>query len=539
METLNWIHVVLILFTSLFGMLIRLPFTVWKSGMAGDNMGVFSKIYGLSKKDFISYNVHDAINHKGFFPRPALFHYIVSRFPKKGWRLSSIIVNIGFDILTGWIVLFLCFKMLSASVIVEDPWAFSILGLFIFYSSPLLLPVTARLKATNNRTMGLFFATCYFLSFYYSQFGGVWPFVGLVFFGYLVIIGSTFALQALVFFTPMISVITGNYWPSLILLTTIVMGSLLPFTGVKNILTFKWGHIKLYSKNQKRSFSTKHRKFLLNTFSFFFAPKSISSKLRLFLNDAPLLILFYSVPFLFIFLKWFFNDVGWAMEKLGKIQDGSLENFCIAIGITSGVIFILTSIGKGKIFGESERYFEFSLPFLTALFIAFLEFNTALDFILVSSLIFVQIGITVLIHFLSLEGSVPSLLYFGQSDDARKVVHWLGKNEPKAHIATIPIRFGRALSSEQLATPNVRCRFYYQMITPEGKTKEGFNEYMKEVYNKNTFKMSPADLKEKYEIDHMVIHKSFLENRNPQYFTYLKNYEEIRITEDLSIYSLT
>ena len=538
MESLNWIHALLFVFASLFGALIRLPFSIWKSGIASDSMGVFSKIYGLSKKGRIRYDIHDAINFDGFFPRPALFHYLISRFPRKYWRLFAVLLNISFDVLSGWIVLVLSFLMLSDNKSIADPWTFSILGLFIFYSTPLLLPISARLKATNNRTMGLFITTCYFLCLHYSQYYPI-LYLALFVFLYLSLIASTFAFQSIVFFTPLVCLIGGSYVQLLFVAIGFILLYFLPFTQVKSIVDFKWQHIKHYNQNLKNSNSTKDRRFLINSFVFLFAPNGLTKKQRLFLYDAPLLILIYSLPFLLIFVKWIFNDLDWTILQAGKLRDGSLQSFCIIMGISSFILFVLTSIGKGKIFGESERYFEFSLPFLTALFVVLLEFNNPLDFVLVSSLIFFQIGITVFVHFLSINNSLPSLFFFRQDPEVEEIVQWLSEHSPSANVATVPIRFGRALSSQQLYSDNVRCKFYYQMIAPKGKIKEGWDRYRSEVYNKNTFKISPTTLKERYGVELMIVNNEFLEKRNPQYLGLLKDYEEVKVSRNFSVYKLT
>lgn len=535
---LNWIHVLLISVACIFAVVIRLPFVLWGGGLGGDSLGVYSYIYRLSKSTKINYYLEDAVNFEGYFPRPALIHYIISRFPRKVWRPVGVFINFLFDVITGLVVLVLTLFMLNESPLVEDPWSFAILGLFIFFSSPLLLPVTARLRATNSRSLGLFLGTCYFTSVYFTQFGGIWPIMGVVLFAYLTILSSTFAMQAIFFMTPILCIVIGNYIPIIALLSMIILFWFLPFTGLKEILFFKWAHIKFYLKNIQTSVSTRNRKFIINTISFFFAPKSLAHKQQLFLYDAPLLILLYSIPFLFIFMRWFFNDVSWALSKFEYIQDGSLENFCIAMGISSFVVFVITSIGKGKIFGESERYFEFSLPFLTALLIVFLEFNTPLDFILVSSIIVIQIGTATLINFLSVKSAVPSLLYFEFDESSKLLIDWFGTHDKNAKVAVIPVRYGPSLASAQLKTKDVRCRFYHHFIMPRNQLKRGFVDYLSEVHNKNTFKVTPEVLKEKYGIEYMVVNKPFLEKRVPQYFHHLSKYEEIKIDEEFYVYPL-
>lgn len=536
---LNWIHISLILASSVFALVIRLPFVLWSGGLGGDSLGVYSYIYRLSKSVKINYYLEDAVNFEGYFPRPALIHYIISRFPRKVWRPVSVFLNYLFDVFTGWIVLTITALLLTGSPLVEDPWAFAIFAQFIFYSSPLLLPVTSRLKATNSRSFGLFLCTCYYISVYFSQFAGVWSIIAVIVFAYLIVISSTFGLQSILFMTPVVCLLLGNYWAIAALILMLLVFWFIPFTGVKEILLFKKAHNQFYLKNIKTSVSTRQRKFLINTLSFFFAPKSFAHKLQLFLYEAPLLILFYSIPFLFIFLKWIFNDLDWTLNKLNYIQDGSFENFCIIMGIASSVVFLFTAIGKGKIFGEAERYFEFSLPFLTVLFVVFLEFNTPLDFIVVSSVICAQIGISVFINFISIKTAIPNLLYFNFDKSSKAIIDWFSQNNKQANVAVIPVRYGPSLASAQLKTDDVRCKYYHHFIMPRTKLKEGFVDYLSEVHNKNTFKVSPEILKEKYGIDHMVINKPFLEKKVPQYFHYLANYEAIKIDEEFYIYPLS
>ena len=305
MQDLSALQIFLFVAVSIFGFIIRLPFATWKTGIAGDNMGGFSKIYGLSRKAFIRYDIHDAVNGDGYFPRPALFHYLVSRFPKKVWRISAVFLNILFDIFTGWIVFGMTLYLSFDDVKNEYSFDLGLLALLVFYTSPLLLPVTARLKATNNRTMGLFFATCYFVVLYFSI-ENAYYYIGMIVFAYLCIIGSTFALQAILFFTPLLCLCLAQFMPVAILFASILVMWFLPFTGIKGILIFKWKHILMYNRNLKTSNSTKDRKLLINTMLLFFAPNGLTKKLKLFLYDAPLTILLYSVPFVpFLFISVF------------------------------------------------------------------------------------------------------------------------------------------------------------------------------------------------------------------------------------------
>ncbi len=530
MEDISASQIFLFIAVSIFGFIIRLPFAIWKTGIAGDNMGGFSKIYGLSQKTFIRYDIHDAANGEGYFPRPALFHYLVSRFPKKLWRFTAVFLNIFFDILTGWIVFGMTIYLIYDGKNAVD---MSLLSMIVFYTSPLLLPVTARLKATNNRTMGLFFATCFFIAFYLSL-DNPYYYIALILFAYLCIIGSTFALQAILFFTPLLCLCLGNFVPLAILIVSIAVLWFLPFTGVKGILIFKWKHILMYNRNLKTSNSTKSRKLLINTLLLFFAPNGLTKKLRLFLYDAPLTILLYSVPFIpilfvLVFKHPYVTSFSFYLFKIEAV------GYCFAMLCCACTLFFITSVGKGKIFGESERYFEFALPFLVAFFVAFSS-EVYENIFIVFAIVFAQIGITVLIHFLSMNHAIPSILYFKQNKEVDEIVDWLSKNTPQAKIATIPIRFGRALSSQQLYTENVRCKFYYQMIMDQSNLKDGFREFENEVYKKSLLNISPSELHLKYGIDLMIVKDDLIIGKHSEYLEHFKDNNPAFQTGGFSIY---
>lgn len=523
---------------SMFGLLIRLPLAVWPSGVAGDGNGVLSKIYGLSKKNWISYDIHDAANSGGYFPRPALFHYFVSRSPQKYWRLFSVILNIGFDIFCGWIAAYVIFKVLDGTSSPSQAILYSLLGMLIFYTAPILMPVTARLKSTNNRSMGLFLCTCFFVCFFYTQDDSIWGFIGLFIFIYLIIIGSTFATQVAFLYTPILAILTGNYNALLVVFGSVLLLWLIKATHVKEILTFKWHHIKFYNENLKTSFSTQGRRFLLNSLSFIFTKKGFAERLRLLLHDAPLLIVLYSIPFLLVFVFWVIKEPSQTVNYLQNLGEKDIHSFCIAMGVTTTIVFVITSIGKGKILGESERYFQYALPFLVPLFIAHLNIDEPIHLVLLCFLVFIQLGITIFIHFLSLKNSFPSLLFFKHSKEVEKILQWFSSNEPNAVVATIPIRFGRALSSQQLNTKTVRCKFYYQMIIPREKLNEGLITYISEMHNKNTFKITPKELNERYGVNVMIVDHNVLEKRNPDYAKVLDQYEKVEINERLFIYRI-
>ncbi len=188
---------------------------------------------------------------KGKRGYPVLHHHIISYFPQQYWILVGKALNFLYDILV--IILFyfvvnIYFDWTMKSEFSLGFWAALLLG-----TSPILLPVTARVKSIGARVAGYMWVCFYLLAlaFFLYDTTSFWYLSSLlVLLGVLIILTSQMAFQFLIFFNIIFSILFFNIFPFVILCAILLIAYIFPQLGLKNIIDFKIAHSKWYRKNQ-------------------------------------------------------------------------------------------------------------------------------------------------------------------------------------------------------------------------------------------------------------------------------------------------
>ena len=190
MELLTFI---LILFCSF---MLRLIFIL------GDTSDDYFHLWnvGLVKKNktFICPAVSNSII-KGYKGYSSLPHAIISLFPKQYWVFAGKILNIAWDILSIILLYFLVVLCLAWIYPDMSSWQrfYSKLTIIALYSfSPILFPISARLKTMGGRVLGNLINIIYFTFFVFAYlFGYSWCYLGCIIFGLIMVYASQFGLQ--------------------------------------------------------------------------------------------------------------------------------------------------------------------------------------------------------------------------------------------------------------------------------------------------------------------------------------------------------
>ena len=267
---------VLVFFACLFGVLIRLPFALVEEKSTSDSSGIKSKLQNLRRFGY-THQIHDAVNGEGFFPRPMLFHYLISRLPTKTWRLALVMANASMDVFSAALI-----ALLMAQSAMQAAWI-----ILLAVTMPILFPATARLTAPNNRSFGLFLNVSFFALALYLE-PSILTFLLMFLIGYLTILSSTFATQLLLFVGFVFSALAMNLQVCLTLISILTIALATNLLGARDILFFKIAHLKYSNAISKSAFSTRGKALFINL-SHYKSRLTITDLITLVLRDSGII----------------------------------------------------------------------------------------------------------------------------------------------------------------------------------------------------------------------------------------------------------
>ncbi|MFX0124898.1 MAG: hypothetical protein ACFFAE_14805, partial [Candidatus Hodarchaeota archaeon] len=271
-----------------------------------------------------------------------------------------------------------------------------------------------------------------------------------------------------------------------------------PQLGIRDILRFKYEHMKWYRRNYDKGTTASNRNRLSDILCLpLYLVTNPNKFIEIFFYKSSYIIAMYSVPPLV-----FSGLILLRFNNLNEIFGNPLIRYVSFVVIGSVLIFFLTSMKPFLYLGQAERYFEYSIPFIAFLFV-FLVFKKNLSHYLIYYTVVVQI-IFVLINFIVVNLSfIKSKLLGAENPEFYEVLRVLkGFNNLK--ILTIPTKMSFKISYYFDGEHN----FYYRSINEIGK---GFR-YLEEDWN--WFELPRPDLeyfRKKYGVNTFVVWKEALE----------------------------
>ncbi|RME32117.1 hypothetical protein D6789_00565 [Candidatus Woesearchaeota archaeon] len=476
-----------------------------------------------------SYAVPDSLI-EGTYDYPIGFHWLLSRIPERFSILAARFLNIIPDLLHG-LALYLFVRWATESVFL------SLFALAYYLTLPVLLPTTPRMKAIKARAFGTIPVSCFLLgvylgsavhhAFFLLAAAGVW----------LAAYSSLFAYQATLFFGVLLSIFLPSWWPVLIVAVVVSAGLLFPALQIRNPLLFWWRHKRWYMRNIRSKSPAANRSKL----SLFLLPYYLVRRPRdagnLFFYDSPLLIGLYSTPLVFIIL-WFVLTNNTVQTLLST---DPLTHFLWAVTASSLVLFGATMLPGLLIFGEAERYFEYSAAFFVALFtllqnqLALLSVQ-AMGFLLLWNCT-VLLLLLVFLNYRRILSTTP----LQDEQELREVAEKL-KTLSHARVASLPIKLSYLLSAltmhrKQRKRGRQGPTFYYRFITREGD--RSFSYFECDLETLNTFSGTPQRLQELYGITHLVIDKNYVAKRKSAFIEEAIRLPKVYETQRYTIVALT
>lgn len=439
-----------------FSFTLRFIFTL---STTSDNYWHLWQIKQIKKNGLGNHKVFNAII-PGYQAYPNFPHYLISKFPESKQIPAAYILNILYDCLSVIIFYFIVYFFQNKTAIFIEANANLPFLLTIFFSTtPIFFPVTARLKSIGARTFGGLLSLIYFVilgaGINYELWLYAYPLCIII--GILIIMSSQFAMQVIILFSITLSIFYTSINPFLIVLLSIIIGSLIPKTGIWEFWKyFKINHYLRYIKIAQKGTSASNRNRLKD---FVYLPIMLFKNRGQFLNIVfkknTFIILMYSVPQLMIFTYILLNN----FQVVDTILGNRLTEYLFYILLSSVIVFLLTSLKPLLFLGQAERYLEYSVWSITLLLYYLFQFS-GFDLYNLQILICLNISILLILFiFTQLTNYKKSLK--GEEDSALiDLIDFLDTKDG-SKVLSVPIKLSFGLA----ALSNNKDIYFYYKIT--------------------------------------------------------------------------
>lgn len=476
--------------------------------------------------------VQDAV-FEGYRGYPSLPHIVVLLFPEKYWLLVGKLLNIVYDILSVIVVYFgaiYLFNILG----VRNTTACINYTVSLFALSPILHPTTARLKALGGRTFGSFVWLLFALVLGAYFVSGSWYILLLTLpLGWIIILSSQFAMQNMIFVTLIVSGFYADFIAPLFLLGIFITGYFLPGFEIKHFYIRKLDHYKWYFRNYRKSTTASQRNKIKDIFLYplylFIKPKHF---IMLTFRKLTYVIAAYSVPVLVVLLYWIVQDV----DSLQLFYENKVVHYLYTIMLASVIIFMLTSIKYLSFLGQAERYFEYSIFAIVALFVYYFDASGMVTPQFYYSILLVQILVIIINNIFSNFGTFSKSILNNQEDDDFVALLSCLKKINGATILAIPTKWNFKIAAGLRECS--KNRYYFDNITRYNKIdglKYMEDEHIVLHYPRSDFKY----FKKTYGITLVVIDKVMQKRALKQGIDYdFDSYESVFENARYALYSI-
>lgn len=444
-------HALIALALFLFGFATRLPFALLHSS---DEWGVYSFLHTLSRRKWISYDCYHDVRGKEY-PYPLLFHFLVSRFPSRHWRVAGFSLNSAWDALVAVIL----YAALAARLPEAQPQTLA-MACIVFLALPILLPVNARVKSFSGRSFGMLTTTLYFLCLFWMHSaqtvaGAACAGILAMALTWVTFLASKFGIQALTGLTLGTALVMLSPLLLCPMLLALLLGWFLPALKLKPLLIFSVNHYRYYVSHMARTVADS-RSLFKSLAQFAQALIRDPWKAReIFLFKSPLLILACGLPLLF--------DLGWRLATAPPLL-GPPELLCL--GVLAGALgcFVLTSMGNLRVLGQAERYFEYASAPAVFLWMVALANTDSMTTQYLAWFFVLNVAILCCIHFLADIRQLKSFLRYDFSDGSYIELLDFLEQHPEVRAATLPIKLSFRLADCQYGTGRPPTPMYFRSV---------------------------------------------------------------------------
>jgi hypothetical protein len=401
----------------------------------------------------------------------------------------------------------------------------------LYATSPILHPVTARLKAIGGRTIGNVFCLVYIILFGYAFLSGYhFIYAILIPVAWAIALSSQFAMQFIAFSSFFLSILYLNPMPIIVIAFAVLSGSLIPRLGVRTLLRRKCDHYIWYIRNYNKGTTASDRNKIRDIIRL---PLYLIRDQKQFLNLCFLkitpIIAAYSLPPLVLFAVWIVSSP----QSILLFAGNQILLFLSLLSIATLLVFFLTSLRPFLFLGQAERYFEYSAGFIYLLFVYYIwKLGMSTNIILwVSSF---QVT-AILINFIySQLPTIKKKLTLKESSNFHALIDYL-KGRNGLRMLSIPTKWNFKIAF-YLADSDVV--FYFDNISRKDKI-DGI-KYMEEDHVSLSFvKPDMQYFSRKYGINTVVVDKNALPSAEEFGIHYVfKNEDKLFENEDYIVYKV-
>ena len=464
----------------------------------------------------------------GFQGSPQLQYFIVSRFKEKYWALVGNTLNVLYDIISVFLVYF-CGHLIWDGLFATEEFSLEFFAALIYSTTPILLPINARMVGIKARTLGGLLTNIYFIMLglvLLFDISALYLLTSLLFI--IAVLGSAFAIQNIIFATVFLSIYFHTPTPSLVLIVTGVLAFFTPKLGVREVILHKINHYNWYFRNIHRT-PVKARNNLFNLIKTpWFLLTNRKQFTKEFFYQQSVLIAAYSLP-----VVWFFiYNVLQSEDVMQQIMGTSTYDYFFGLLLASFTIFIFTSLKPFLFLGEAERYFELSLPFICLMYV-YTWWQLQGGIITLSLLLLLNLSFILINYVVMNKGSISRTLKVDYlSKEQTELMDFLEHNQ-RQKIITVPLKYAHKLS---LSRSSEDMLFYYMFIT---NAMDGFAN-MQSVTVAYSYPLNDFEkLKKELNIDTVVVIESEISaSMKDYYLEKLKSQKTAFSNEKYKVYSI-
>jgi hypothetical protein len=322
-----------------------------KYAIAGDTFFHLKHGEEIRKNGFgIFYELRNSVI-KIVYSYPYLYHWFLALFSTKARLWAERFTGAFFDTLNVLIIYIFTNWYLDFHQL--DYPNLTLLTCFLYSISPALLRFNGGPRSFNGspRIMAQTLYLVHLFSFYYYYETGNYGLLFVsIFFGGLLLIGSTFGTQVLLFFAVVMSVLFSPYY-FLVLLASLLLIFISSRGKVLRVLRGHFGHSRFLAEriSQQSPWQNKFPGYIANIKAFFeciFKPQFKRAVPYLHDENYPIHNFIFYYPSFFILLKFDYY---------------SEHKFLYSSILAAIVLYIFTSFKRFKFLGEPVRYLDYVL----------------------------------------------------------------------------------------------------------------------------------------------------------------------------------